>query len=100
MSTEQSYVGRENYASPAQQPWSSHTYRTQIYLLVAAIARLSEEPESQIWKRLYEKLEAFYGIYLPGIPRRKNESLLRVAERHDVIDKVYLVAQAEKLSLQ
>lgn len=99
MSTEQSYVGGGNYASPSQ-PWSGHTYRTQTYLLVEAIAQLSGEPTSQIWKRIYQQLEAYYGIYLGSLPRRKNESLLRVAERHDVLDKVYLVAQAEKQSLQ
>ena len=98
MSTKQSYVGGGNYASPTQS-WSGQTYRTQTYLLVEAIARLTGELESDIWKRIYLKLEAFYGIYLPGFPRRKNESLLRVAERHDALDKVYLIAQAEKLSL-
>lgn len=101
MSTKQNYVEQHNYANAATNPFraSGHTYRTQTYLLVVSIARLTGEPESQIWKRIYEQLESLYGIYLPSLPRRKNDSLLRVAERYDVLDKVYLVAQAEKQRL-
>ncbi|GAB4042154.1 hypothetical protein [Spirosoma litoris] len=94
MSTEQSYVGKGNYATLPQ--FRGHTYRTQTYLVVAGIARLTGEPESEIWKRIYRNLQATFGIFLADFPRRKNESLLRVAERYDVLDKVYLVAIAER----
>lgn len=100
MSTEQSYVGGGNYATPANQSFSGHLYRTQVYLVVTDIARLSGESELTIWKRIYQLVHAYYGVYLPGLPRRKNESLLRVAERHDLLDKVYSVAYSERIKYQ
>ncbi|OJW76286.1 hypothetical protein [Spirosoma sp. 48-14] len=94
MSTPQKYVGRGTYASGS--PFRGHQYRTQVYLLVLSIAKISGEAESEVWKRIYNQVHAYYGIYLPGLPKNRRESLLRVAERHDVLDKVYLVAQAER----
>ncbi|WP_460996804.1 hypothetical protein [Spirosoma harenae] len=65
-----------------------------------AIARISGQSESEVWQWIYDQVHALYDIYLPGLPRGRNESLLRVAERHDLLDKIYLVAQAEKSKWQ
>ncbi|GAB3960197.1 hypothetical protein GCM10028805_57530 [Spirosoma harenae] len=94
MSTTQMYAGRASYASSS--PVRGHAYRTQVYLQVVAIARISGQEESEVWKWIYDQVYALYEIYLPSLPRGRNESLLRVSERHDLLDKVMLVVQAER----
>ncbi|MBD2700160.1 hypothetical protein IC229_05905 [Spirosoma sp. BT702] len=102
MSTEQNYVGGGNYAIPLTtgQPFRGHSYRMQTYLVVSDIARLTGEDESKVWKRVYQQVNAMYAVNLHSFPRGRNESLLRVAERHDVLDKVYAVAYVERLQYQ
>lgn len=95
MSTKQSYVEGDNYAIPAPSVCRGHLYRTKVFLLVVKTAQQSGLPESEVWKNVYARLESHYGIYLASFPRKSKESLLRLAERYDLLDKVMASAQAE-----
>ncbi|GAB3883390.1 hypothetical protein [Spirosoma agri] len=73
--------------------------RALTHRVVTHAAILWNEPRSEVYARIYAKLLYYYGIDLGSYPRSKNESLLCVAERIDVIDKVYRFAEAENLYL-
>lgn len=73
--------------------------RSQTSQLVATVAIQAKEPRHEVYQRIYTRLSFLYGIDLYTLPRSKGESLLTVAERHDVIDKVYALAYAEHLYL-
>ncbi|GAB3881313.1 hypothetical protein [Spirosoma agri] len=73
--------------------------RSITHQVVTRVAILWNEPRSEVYARIYNRLHCFYGIDLTQYPRSKGESLLAVAERLDVIDKVYQLAEAESLYL-
>ena len=92
MLTSQIYVGRENFASDAKP------YTQKISTLVASIAGLSGLSESEVWLNLFNLLECFYGIDIYSLPKESdNETLLSVAERFDLLDKLLLISLAEEL---
>ncbi|MVM34382.1 hypothetical protein GO755_30400 [Spirosoma sp. HMF4905] len=76
------------------------TYRALTSQLVTDVAVDSGEPQQAVYDRIFTRLLFLYGIDVYMYPRGRNESLLVVAERHDVIDKVYALAYAEKLYFQ
>lgn len=67
---------------------------------VTNVAVQSGEPTSAVWQRIYTRLETAFGIRIEQYPRRKGESLVSVAERHGLIDKLYALAYAEYLYIQ
>ena len=75
-------------------------YRTQTRQLVTAVAVNSGESPTLVFERIYARLQLLYGIDVYTYPRLQGESLLQVAERHDLLDKVYALAFAEHLYQQ
>jgi len=82
--------------TPAPKPVS---VRAQTAQLVATVASQAKEARHQVYGRVYTRLGFLYGIDIHKLPRNKGESLLLVAEQHDLIDKVYALAYAEHLYL-
>ena len=75
-------------------------YRTQTRQLVTTVSAQSGENPALIFERIYARLLFLYGIDVYTYPRTSGESLLQVAERHNLLDKVYTLAYAEHLYQQ
>lgn len=71
--------------------------RAQTSQLITNVAVLSGEAKAEVLNRIYTRLHYHYGVDLSAFPRNNGEDLLTVAERHDLIDKVYAFAYAEHL---
>ena len=88
--------------TPTQTPnhrANAVSVRAITHKVVTCAAILWNEPRHEVYARIYARLLYYYGIDLNAYPRSKGESLLCVAERIDVIDKVYQLAEAENLYL-
>lgn len=92
--TEQSYVGRENYASPARPQSSFEPATALVSDLVNQIAHLSHQPTEQVWQELASQLYCLYGVDLRQFHSDPDLTWLDIAERYDLIDKLYLVSHS------
>ena len=75
-------------------------YRSKTNQLVTAVAVGSGEAPALVFERIYARLLLLYGVDVYTYPRTSGESLLQVAERYDLLDKVYAIAYAEHLYQQ
>jgi hypothetical protein len=79
---------------------SPSPYRQLTDQLVSRVATANGETRYEVYNRIYERLRLHYGVNLIALRIGRSESLLGVAERLDLLDKVYSFASAELLYLQ
>lgn len=75
-------------------------FRAKTRQLVTTVAVNSGEAQAAVYSRIYTRLHFLYGVDVYALPNTKKESLLVIAERHDLLDKVYAIAYAEHLYQQ